>query len=1160
MKRKLSLVAGLAAALSVSVVSAGTSLLRDGDRLVFCGDSITCGSWTAPNGCHHLVTNAIARAGGVKGVTVTGLGFCGNTVASWIARERNTRGPNAKTELSNRHGERCLPQDTKATLDGKVDVVVLLLGMNDILMPAVGATEKARTDWARDYALLASNLWTRTRARELVLGTFTPLTADPNGPKNLAREDMNRHIRRIAKELGARVWEAGPAAELAIAETRRCDPEFREASDFVHPRDLGHLAMASAFCRAVGEESAALDLDARRQKALAERFPLKPSVSYRLYPRSLATPDAAELAYDLVWNARGFKSPAVTFEAPAGWTCAPAKTGGTEGTVHVVGRPDRWRNVVRIRAKEGAADVAVEVPFAAPWCVSEPFDFEAAWQGWTWRTNAVSPVAAQDARWSRLVAGTWDYLGRCSSGSVDLYQALFGGLRDSVYVRRRIVSEKVRTVGFAIGSEAFSATQGFVVTLNGAEVWRGTLTRGQTRLAPGAKMTLAAGANELVIRVDHNQWQRHFSFDLEPEKGDSLDNLRYDWRTTPPPLPTGGICAHRGDRAEYPENTVPAFRAAVEKGAAMVEFDVHRCKTGELVVMHDDTIDRTTTGRGRWRDLTFAELRAVDAGVRRGERFRGVRVPTFDEAIDCFPTDKVWLNVHCDDSVTDEVARKIRAKGRLHQAFVAAGLPGVRRARAAVPEIKVCLFSLPNKTWSHVWTDEERRASLAAVMSENAEFTQPNNADFTQDELYAYHARGGKVNYFWCNQPSRLPALLARGIDFPLTDCLESMVRAYNDCLKRPWAPAEPELPFQYLGDGDIRYNALVEPDWAHARRYRKFGGIASVAVSPKNGRLWRTWYAGPTDGEDSNNYVVLATSADGGRTWKEVLVFDPDGVGPKRAFDPQVWVDPKGRLQWFWCERKVLKRDGENERWAEPHFAQTERLMAVTLDAENEPTAPYPAPRQLAPCGVMMEKPLVTRGGRWLYPLAVWGDDFSARVYESTDGGETLEVVGAATVPLKHRQYEEHSLVELGDGTIRMYMRVKGNAGWNAWQADSRDGGRTWSAPKACPFPHTNSRLFVRRLKSGALLLVKNGPIDRDTGKADYQGRVDMTAFVSDDDGATWTGGLLLHRGPCAYPDGDQAPDGTIFVVCDDDRFDKQSVFLSRFTEADVRKGGELK
>jgi hypothetical protein len=82
----------------------------------------------------------------------------------------------------------------------------------------------------------------------------------------------------------------------------------------------------------------------------------------------------------------------------------------------------------------------------------------------------------------------------------------------------------------------------------------------------------------------------------------------------------------------------------------------------------------------------------------------------------------------------------------------------------------------------------------------------------------------------------------------------------------------------------------------------RAFTGIPSMAVAPK-GRLWATWYAGVTPGEDLNNYVVLSTSGDDGRTWNEVLVVDPDAGGPVRSFDPELWVSPDGRLFFFWAQ-----------------------------------------------------------------------------------------------------------------------------------------------------------------------------------------------------------------------------------------------------------------
>ena len=79
-----------------------------------------------------------------------------------------------------------------------------------------------------------------------------------------------------------------------------------------------------------------------------------------------------------------------------------------------------------------------------------------------------------------------------------------------------------------------------------------------------------------------------------------------------------------------------------------------------------------------------------------------------------------------------------------------------------------------------------------------------------------------------------------------------------------------------------------------HSAETRKFTGIPSLAVSAK-GRLWAVWYTGKTPGEDKNNYVVVSTSSNRGKTWEEVIAIDPDGQGPVRAFDPEVWMDPEG-------------------------------------------------------------------------------------------------------------------------------------------------------------------------------------------------------------------------------------------------------------------------
>lgn len=94
--------------------------------------------------------------------------------------------------------------------------------------------------------------------------------------------------------------------------------------------------------------------------------------------------------------------------------------------------------------------------------------------------------------------------------------------------------------------------------------------------------------------------------------------------------------AHRGATGYAPENTIAAFDKGVEMKADYIEIDVQRSKDGELVIIHDTTVDRTTEGTGRVKDLTFEQLRSLDAGSWKGEEFKGEKIPTFDEILDTY--------------------------------------------------------------------------------------------------------------------------------------------------------------------------------------------------------------------------------------------------------------------------------------------------------------------------------------------------------------------------------------------------------------------------------------------------------------------------------------------------------------------------------------------
>jgi len=318
-------------------------------------------------------------------------------------------------------------------------------------------------------------------------------------------------------------------------------------------------------------------------------------------------------------------------------------------------------------------------------------------------------------------------------------------------------------------------------------------------------------------------------------------------------------------------------------------------------------------------------------------------------------------------------------------------------------------------------------------------------------------------------------------------------------------------------------------PGTEYADGVRMFQGIPTLERSPK-GRLWAAWYGGGVT-EDHHNYVMLATSGDDGRTWPSLkLVIDPDRDGPCRAFDPCLWLDPDGRLWLFWAERH-----------------KSTQLWAITTRNPDDETPTWTPPGRVGE-GIMMNKPLVLADGTWLLPVALWGRDDSCRVVASTDKGKTWERRGAAAIPEpKDRNCDEHMLVQRRDGSLWMLVRTAYGIG----ESVSTHAGRTWSPVAHSAVEHTTSRFFIRRLASGKLLLIKHGPLNKRTGRSH------LTAYLSADDGKTWAGGLLLDgRAGVSYPDGTQAPDGTIYTIHDYSRTGAKLILLSVFTEGDVAAG----
>lgn len=319
-------------------------------------------------------------------------------------------------------------------------------------------------------------------------------------------------------------------------------------------------------------------------------------------------------------------------------------------------------------------------------------------------------------------------------------------------------------------------------------------------------------------------------------------------------------------------------------------------------------------------------------------------------------------------------------------------------------------------------------------------------------------------------------------------------------------------------------------PGPEYADSARMFQGIPGIERAA-NGRLWACWYGGGT-GEDRYNYIMLVTSNDDGRTWSPLkLVLDPDRDGPVRAFDPCLWHDPSGKLWLFWAQR------------AESAMPQ---LFAMSTSDSSSADPVWSKPACIAD-GIMMNKPTVATDGTWLLPTALWHREGSSRVVRSADHGATWELIGSATIPVpEDRNCDENMIVQRKDGSLWMLTRTRYGIG----ESTSTDGGKTWSEVKPSGIPHAASRFFVRRLASGKLLLVRhNSP--------NTKARSHLTAYLSDDDGRTWAGGLLLdERVGVSYPDGVQDKDGVIRIIYDFNRTKEKQIFMAAFTENDVAAG----
>ncbi len=147
------------------------------------------------------------------------------------------------------------------------------------------------------------------------------------------------------------------------------------------------------------------------------------------------------------------------------------------------------------------------------------------------------------------------------------------------------------------------------------------------------------------------------------------------------------VISHRGEHLRHPENTLPAFRAAIEAGADYFELDVRTTSDGKFVLMHDATVDRMTNGHGAVAKMTFDEIRKLDAGAKWAD-FTGTQVPTFDEAFDV-AKGKIKIYLDCKNIAAKDLVDAVERHGMVDQVVVYGGLGLHREVKKLNRKIRI---------------------------------------------------------------------------------------------------------------------------------------------------------------------------------------------------------------------------------------------------------------------------------------------------------------------------------------------------------------------------------------------------------------------------------------------------------------------------------------
>jgi glycerophosphoryl diester phosphodiesterase len=226
------------------------------------------------------------------------------------------------------------------------------------------------------------------------------------------------------------------------------------------------------------------------------------------------------------------------------------------------------------------------------------------------------------------------------------------------------------------------------------------------------------------------------------------------------------IIAHRGFSGRAPENTMAAFLAAIEFGVDGLELDVHRSKDGELVVCHDEAVERTTNGNGYIQDLTWDELRQLDAGGWYDPKFAGERLPRLDSVLSEVKRAGILLNIEMKTNIyvypgiEAQVVQLLQQYDLVDQCIISSfNHFTLIRVSQILPELKTAILYIEHlyKPWGYAKT-------IGAIA------LHPNYQTVTPELVTGAGRSGIIVNPWTVNEPEQIRRMIDCGVNAVITN------------------------------------------------------------------------------------------------------------------------------------------------------------------------------------------------------------------------------------------------------------------------------------------------------------------------------------------------------------------------------------------------------